>query len=542
MIIGMARPWRHPQTGVFYYRARLPAELISTHRGSSISIDVAGSPATVKLGQVVKVSLRTKDNKEARLRHSSVQSQLEQRWASANGRPVALTQREISGLAGIWYRDLVLTHQDDPGSIEGWEAYQDLLYDGLAAFDKSSDGIEREPYRPKEGYRRLATCFDLNDFLGRRGLTITDESREALVQEVAWALINASATLIRRAGGDYGADKFVQRFAEPPKIGKAASTNPRSASGVTLVTLFEGWAKESDPKQSTQDLWRSHLDRFIEFVGHDDAQSVSRADVVRWKQHLLDLNNSPRTINGSKLAALKAIYRWGVENELCEANPAQGVSVRRSARAEDAMLGFSVAEAQTILAAALTADDAACRWVPQLCAQSGARVGEVCQLRAEDIGCERDVWFMHLLASAGSVKNVRSQRRVPLHSSIVAAGFLDFVKAQGSGPLFYDPKKRRPGAKKPQAQIVAKRVANWVHTLGLNIGKDARKAPNHAWRHFFRTLARDAGVADSVASAVLGHRPATVGEGYGETRLSTMAEAIERMALKELLNPRPSIK
>lgn len=530
MIIGMARPWRHPTTGFYYYyRARLPAELLPTHLGSTVSIDVSDTPTTVKLGRVVKLSLRTKDIGEARLRHSSVQSQLEQQWASAKGKAVSLTPREISGLAGIWYRDLVLTHQDDPGSVDGWEAYQDLLYDGLAPFDKDSDGTEREPYRPKEGYRRLRGCFDLDEFLARRGLAISDESREVLVQEVAWALINACATLIRHATGDYGPDKFARRFAEPPQIGSATASVRPSGGGATLIILFEGWAKESDPRPSTRDLWRTHIERFIEFVGHDDARSVTRPDVVRWKQHLLDLNNSPKTINDSKLAALKAIFRWGGENELCEANPAQGVSVRRSARAGEAMLGFSIAEARTILTAAASADDDACRWVPQLCAQSGARVGEICQLRVEDIGQEDGIWYMDLRAESGTLKNAWSQRKVPLHSSLVSRGFITFVKSRGSGPLFYDPAKRRPSAKKPQGSIVAKRVANWVHTLGLDVGKAARKAPNHAWRHLFRTLARDAKVADSVASAILGHRPATVGESYGEARLVTMAEAIERM-------------
>jgi hypothetical protein len=111
-------------------------------------------------------------------------------------------QVEISGLSGIRYRDLVLTHQDDAGNVEGWEAYQDFLYEGLACFDKESDGTQSEPYNPKEGYRRLGQQFNLDEFLAQRGLVITDESREELVQEVAWTLINACETLIRRANGD----------------------------------------------------------------------------------------------------------------------------------------------------------------------------------------------------------------------------------------------------------------------------------------------------------------------------------------------------
>ena len=32
--------------------------------------------------------------------------------------------------------------------------------------------------------------------------------------------------------------------------------------------------------------------------------------------HLIELGNSPKTINDGKLAALKAIFYWGVENRL----------------------------------------------------------------------------------------------------------------------------------------------------------------------------------------------------------------------------------
>jgi hypothetical protein len=33
MIIAMSRPWRHPDTGVFYFRSRLPADLKTTVAG-----------------------------------------------------------------------------------------------------------------------------------------------------------------------------------------------------------------------------------------------------------------------------------------------------------------------------------------------------------------------------------------------------------------------------------------------------------------------------------------------------------------------------
>ena len=66
---------------------------------------------------------------------------------------------------------------------------------------------------------------------------------------------------------------------------------------------------------------------------------------------------------------------------------------------------------------------------------------------------------MHFRAVAGGLKNPASERKVPLHPHVIEAGFIEFVGRSGRGPLFYDPKRRRPEAKKPQPKIVAKNVA-----------------------------------------------------------------------------------
>jgi hypothetical protein len=89
---------------------------------------------------------------------------------------------------------------------------------------------------------------------------------------------------------------------------------------------------------------------------------------------LIELGNTPKTINDSKLAALKTIFRWGVENEVLPHNPATGVTIRRTKKAGERMLGFEHEEAATILRAAVKQTKPPYRWVPLLCAQSGARV------------------------------------------------------------------------------------------------------------------------------------------------------------------------
>lgn len=154
--------------------------------------------------------------------------------------------------------------------------------------------------------------------------------------------------------------------------------------------------------------------QFHSLHGREDAAFFQRSDIVKWKLHLIELGNSPKTINDGKLAALKAIFRWGVDNELLDANAASGVSIRRGKKAGDRMLGFEKEEAATILAAAARAPNPLYRWVPLLCAQSGARVS-VRSARGEDTRTEDGIHFMHFTQEAGTLKNPTSERKVPVH-------------------------------------------------------------------------------------------------------------------------------
>src|SRR5262249_26261003 len=134
-------------------------------------------------------------------------------------------------------------------------------------------------------------------------------------------------------------------------------------------------------------------------------------------------------------------------------------------------------------------DDAAKRWVPWLCAYTGARPGEITQLRSADV-IERDgVPALRLTPEAGTVKSGET-RVVPLHDHIVAQGFLKFAKAR-KGPLFYKPRTAATEVdptkqKKPAYAQVRQRVAAWVRELGVD---DPNLSPVHAWRHTFKRIA-----------------------------------------------------
>jgi integrase len=96
---------------------------------------------------------------------------------------------------------------------------------------------------------------------------------------------------------------------------------------------------------------------------------------------------------------------------------------------------------QVILKAALAIKDtnspikAACRWAPWLCAYSGARAGEITQLRGQDIEQRDGFVVLKTKPEAGDVKGSKA-RTVPIHEHVIAQGFLGTWHRKLKGPCF----------------------------------------------------------------------------------------------------------
>ncbi|HVY89631.1 MAG TPA: hypothetical protein VG942_12230, partial [Hyphomonadaceae bacterium] len=148
---------------------------------------------------------------------------------------------------------------------------------------------------------------------------------------------------------------------------------------------------------------------------------------------------------------------------------------------------------------------AAKRWVPWLCAYSGARVGEMVQLRKQDLRREGKVYMLRITPEAGTVKG-RRYRDVPLHPHLVKMGFPAFVQGAKDGHLFFTPTKS--GGWRGPWGAVKNRLGEFVRA----VVNDRRVQPNHGWRHRFITEARMVGMDQEIRRMITGHK----GEGEDE--------------------------
>jgi integrase len=144
------------------------------------------------------------------------------------------------------------------------------------------------------------------------------------------------------------------------------------------------------------------------------------------------------------------------------------------------------------------------RWIPWVLAYTGARIGEIAQLRKRDLHKVDDHWEIEITPEAGTVKS-GSFRRVPLHHHLVELGFPDAVLAAPDGHLFLEPNTDTGDVLGP-LQGVKNRVAEFVR---LHV-PDKGVAPNHGWRHLFVHTARGVGMDVELRGMILGQAGQTV--------------------------------
>lgn len=61
MALVMATPFKHPKSGMWPFRQRTPRDLVVRLRGASAILPIGEQQITVKVGDLVQASLRTRE-------------------------------------------------------------------------------------------------------------------------------------------------------------------------------------------------------------------------------------------------------------------------------------------------------------------------------------------------------------------------------------------------------------------------------------------------------------------------------------------------
>jgi integrase len=401
----------------------------------------------------------------------------------------------------------------------------------------------------------------------KRDLSLTKGSSEytLFVDMIADATVDALNVFERRSGGDLEAQ---------PKSSIVAKAKDIAKAGENLMEVFERWGAErfskGEKRLDTVNQDRKIIEQFALFVGAERAiSSISGSDVYEYRETLRDLPPKwathrslrgldmrasairsrelmlPRlaytTIN-KHLSTISPLFKWlaGKPQWMGLKNPCDGLfhdgvkgknrrpslttPVLNNILSSPLFTGF-LSDGAEHLPGQQQADDWR-KWIPLVCMFTGARIGEIAQLRIGDVRREHGVWFVHIAHDEKVGQSTKSgvSRAAAVHSQLQKIGFLDFVARQQRGgdydlqPLF--PELRPNGRDQIGAQP-SRWWRDYLRAIGVKQGRDGFGA--HSFRHELADrLREEAELLDNEVAVCLGHSSKTTTGGYGRIRQGTV--------------------
>ncbi|MBN9525058.1 MAG: site-specific integrase [Alphaproteobacteria bacterium] len=314
------------------------------------------------------------------------------------------------------------------------------------------------------------------------------------------------------------AEDVAAELAEP-------AIKPAAPTDNSLDDLRRRWEGERKPSRKTADETASTIAMFTTVAGVKPVGDHVKKDVIAYKDWLLTQpGRMSETLSAvsvvKRLNLLKAVFGYGVDNDVVQVNPATGVTIKVANNSDQQP--FSRADLDILFAPQNLPKNKNYQIIMLIGLYSGARLNEICQLRGSDVVQEDGVWCMGI-DDAGddqSVKIAGSRRLVPIHPVLIDAGFVDLATKHGAAQLFAD--------------LIWKETQGWSKKASKDINRHIRKLiPDarkvfHSFRHSVKDLCRDPGSAEDIHDGTLfGERWPGYGAGHSIRRLAEELGRIE---------------
>lgn len=515
----------------FYLRVQVPSDLKDRARDTFVTVPVGDKLTTVKVTTHAKASLRTGDRTEARRRFPEALAAVDAHWEMLRCGPQRLSHKDTLALAGEVRADFVRAFDEDPGDPAMWdriaEADRAALEGRLHPLAVSTDfSIERDLEKRFGGFADVV--------LRRHNLLVDQDTRLRLLRYVATAIKDARRVNVAKAQGDYSDTGETTQY--PTYSGQNdAGLDTGEKGQLTFSAVIDtevGFRKKgrgaTPLPASTESKFRRAVGEFAAHRGSAIIETVTPREADAWMNAMLEAEEVSVSTVKQRIQNLKTVIEWARKRGLGEVfpdgNPVELVTLPKPKSISSADRTFRLDEARTVLQASRATKKRDIRWLPWLCAYSGARINEVAQLRPDDFFQVGDDWFFRLTTRGGrSIKNQHSIRRIPVHPDVIAEGLLDFV---------FEPGRAVDQCLFPNRSAL--NVRDWIRD-DLSLTR-AELAPNHGWRHLFEDLAMSAGMSDTAKSYITGRSRGSSSEGYGKSDVMLAGLAREMRKIDSLLN------
>lgn len=568
---GHPRLYRRGAT--YYHRAAIPVDIAGTY------------PKTEET-----FSLRTKDYQDAlklvRIEAVRVDRLFdEHRHCGAfQTQPSVdeLTEEQIKHVGEVYYAHLL----DEDDEVRN-EAFEGTSFDEYAEDIEDFDSMTRYAYA--RGDVDVFYEDEVDEVLSWSSVNIRLAAgapcRRKVARMLQAAAIRAYKAKRARNEGEPVETPQPSPMLQAPASGAAAflhSSRPTTSPGVPLLSqLVEEWAAEKSrtswvPKTAHEHrVWMGH---FIAVNGDRAWIEYGKAEARAFKAVLMRLPANWNKFEAFKgmgvaeaaekarqagmppmseknlnkvLSYVGSLWTWVADQyDECPLNPFKGLRIKAKGRnVRDERDPFTLEELKAIFHAplytgcksvrewvtpgTLVPRDTGMFWVPLIALFTGARSGEIIQLRVEDVREEQGVRFFDINDDGDDkrLKTANSKRISPVHPMLIELGLLEHVvkqKRRGEARLFPEMPLGEDGY---YSSPYSKKFRRFLDVLKIKRSKNAF----HSFRHGFEDACRDSGISKEVMDALQGHGEEGMSGRYGRGYvLSKLNEAMAQLRYQGL--------
>jgi len=345
-----------------------------------------------------------------------------------------------------------------------------------------------------------------------------------LLKEALKAQLTARKDIARRDAGE---------VVDTPQLLDQAQTSQPTATPVTLRDVFDRWKVAKDRSPDSINTCDRSLALFEATFGTPRLETITRAMGDAFRAHLRTLGLSSKTQH-DRMTWVKSLLKYARRDlEAIPRNPWEGLNVTH--RTENRRAPWTLVQLQAFFEQPLftsytlpktwRAGGAAAYWVPLLGLFTGARVGELCQLRVRDIEVTDQGAFIRITedAEGATVKTEAGIRDVPIHSELIRLGFLDYVALmrEAGESLLWPAMRFREG--KPGGYF-----SDWFGQYRRGCAVEVRDF--HSFRHTVRTAMTEARISEAIQDRITGHEV----KGSTGTRVYAHPKAVLREAVESI--------
>lgn len=294
-----------------------------------------------------------------------------------------------------------------------------------------------------------------------------------------------------------------------------------------LSSLYDEWVAHLTQAPKTIDQMKKDVKLMVDHFR--TIERINKANVIEWVRELMAGSPEHKPYTYSSLERIFKFSRsfWGFLQDIGKADPERHpftlpnfakratATSNGTSKGGDGWIPFEPAEVVALLNAATEKGDHQLADLIRLGMFSGARIEELCSLKADD--CTESV------LKITDSKTEAGIREVPVHSMLVAV-VKRLKEVSTDGYLISDLSFNKY---KDRSNAIGKRFGRLKKTLGF-----PPKKVFHSIRKTVVTLLENAGISENLAADIVGHEKPRITYGLysGGATLAVKKEALERVA------------